>query len=72
MEVAKVYFDGEPPSVYGFCLLKSTAIIISDPKMIEELYVTKNKYFDKSPRVYTMFKPCLGESILFSRSHELW
>lgn len=40
--------------------------------MLEELYVQKNKYFDKHPRIYEMLKSCLGESILLMRSNELW
>jgi len=40
--------------------------------MLEELYVTKNKYFDKHTRIYNITKPMLGDSILMSRSTEIW
>jgi len=60
------------PGVYGFVLLKKPTIVISDPLALEELYASKNKYFDKHPRIYELMKPLIGESILLARSNELW
>jgi cytochrome P450 len=40
--------------------------------MLNELYVTKNKYFDKHPRIGKMYYPFMGDSILFARNNELW
>jgi hypothetical protein len=72
METATVCFEGTPPPVYGFAFFKSATIVIADPNIIEELYVSKNRYFDKHPRVASMFMPCLGDSILLARSNDLW
>lgn len=52
--------------------MKKPTIIIADPYILEELYVNKNKYFDKHTRIYDMMKPLMGESILLARSNELW
>jgi cytochrome P450 len=54
---------------FGSC---QTNIFISDPTLLNELYVTKNKFFDKHHAVYEAFKPLVGDSILFSRSDEEW
>jgi len=40
--------------------------------MLEELYVGKNKFFDKHPRVQEMFYPSIHDSALFAKSDELW
>jgi hypothetical protein len=41
-------------------------LVIRDPKMLDEIYVTKNKYFDKVSTVRTLFYPLMGDSILLS------
>jgi cytochrome P450 len=40
--------------------------------MVNELYVSKNKYFDKHPRIGQVLHPLLGDSTLFSRNDETW
>jgi cytochrome P450 len=72
VEAARIDFGGEVPPIYGFCYQKQPTLVISDPLLLEQLYVQKNKYFDKHPRIYDMLKPCLGDSILLMRSNELW
>lgn len=72
MEVGKYYFGDDQPGVFGFCFQKYPTLVISDPAILEELYVNKNKYFDKHPRIYEVMKPMMGESILLARSNELW
>jgi len=42
-----------------------TGIGICDPKIVEELYTTKNMYFDKHPIIKNITKKFLGSSILF-------
>jgi cytochrome P450 len=45
---------------------------VSDPKIVQELYVEKNKYFDKAERTKILLEPLIGESILFSPSNQEW
>eukprot|EP00350_Pseudokeronopsis_sp_OXSARD2_P001575 CAMPEP_0170540938 /NCGR_PEP_ID=MMETSP0211-20121228/828_1 /TAXON_ID=311385 /ORGANISM="Pseudokeronopsis sp., Strain OXSARD2" /LENGTH=68 /DNA_ID=CAMNT_0010843505 /DNA_START=288 /DNA_END=494 /DNA_ORIENTATION=+ len=40
--------------------------------MVEELYVAKNKYFDKHDKTYLSFYETLHESVLLCKSSELW
>ena len=47
-------------------------LIISDPLIIEELFVNKNKYFDKYNRSKDILFSITGNSMLFDKSNELW
>jgi cytochrome P450 len=49
----------------------SPILVISDPDIIEELYVTKNKFFDKNIRLENQFKCLFGAGTVFSKSNEL-
>lgn len=48
------------------------ALTFSDPEMVNDIYVTKNRYFDKHPRSKWILQRLAGESIFFSKSDELW
>jgi hypothetical protein len=48
------------------------ALIIGRPEAAEELFLTKNKYFDKHPRSSQQFQRVIGDSILFSPSDMKW
>ena len=39
---------------------------------MNELYVTKNKYFDKTKYTHDIFYPLMGDAILMSQSTEEW
>ena len=40
--------------------------------MVNELYITKNKYFEKEDKLKKVFLQFFGNSILFDKSNELW
>ncbi len=40
--------------------------------MLNQLYVTKNKIFDKHTKAYNLFYELFGDSTLFSTSSEMW
>ena len=40
--------------------------------MVNEIYVTKNKYFDKHESIGNSLYPLVGDSILFQKSNEIW
>ena len=48
------------------------SLVINDPSLAQDLYVTRSKYFDKHVRSKDVFYELFGESILFDRSSEIW
>jgi hypothetical protein len=40
--------------------------------MVDEIYVKKNKYFDKYHMTKNLLYPLMGDSILLSESSESW
>ena len=47
-------------------------LIISDPTIVEAMYTTKNKYFDKHPIIKELSYCLTGDSILFSETSSEW
>lgn len=47
-------------------------IIIGDVAVVEAMYTTKNKYFDKHDMIQVLTKVLLGESILLSPTSLEW
>eukprot|EP00347_Sterkiella_histriomuscorum_P002040 403369704 len=63
-------FNGNvPPMVVDF-RSSSGILFISDPEIVQELYMGKQKYFDKYYRTGYLFKTLFGESLLFEKSTE--
>ena len=60
------------PSVVGGFLNYYPVIMIRDAEIMNELYVTKNKYFDKHPLIKNVVYPLMGDSILLSESTSEW
>ena len=56
--------------VMGSC--DEMGFIICDVNVVEAMYTTKNKYFDKHDMVYQMTYPLLGDSILLSPTTTEW
>jgi hypothetical protein len=46
--------------------------MINTPEIAEELFLTKNKYFEKHQRAANLFARLGGDSILFSKSDLKW
>ena len=53
------------PKVIGIFTGIELTLLISDPEMINEIYVSKNKYFDKHDQISRVFRPLLGHTMLF-------
>lgn len=45
---------------------------IHDPKIVEVMYTSKNKFFDKHPLVKDLCHVFTGESILFAETTDNW
>ena len=67
-----VFKDNFPKMFIDFKFPQLPTIIVNDPECVNELYVTKNKYFDKDDKTKTVMSRLLGDSIVFSKSDELW
>jgi len=51
-----------------FFVTNGAGLAISDPAVLQELYVQKNKYFDKHPLIKNVSYVLTGESILFAET----
>jgi len=47
-------------------------LFVRCPKVLNDLYVSKNKYFDKFPLIKNILYPLMGDSILLAESSEFW
>ena len=47
-------------------------IIISDPDMVQDLFVKKNSKIDKSGDIDRTAKSLLGDTFLFSKGDQIW
>ena len=65
-------YDKKKPSISCLFFSFMPTLIINDPLILEELYVTKNKYFDKHDLIKDVMKRLMGDSILLSKSTEEW
>jgi hypothetical protein len=46
--------------------------MINSPEIVEELFLTKNKYFDKHWKAAKLFSRLIGDSIVFAKSDIKW
>ena len=53
-------------------ITNEAGLLIRDVKVVEAMYTTKNKYFDKHPLVKDLSMCMTGESILFAETTEDW
>ena len=47
-------------------------LYVADPDVLQDLYVTKNSFFDKTGHLAKVWKGILGHSFLFSRADAVW
>jgi len=72
--IMKHVFDSAVPSASEskasviFFITEGAGLAISDPGVVQELYTTKNKYFDKHPLIKDLTYCLTGESILFAET----
>ena len=58
-------------NMIGF-ITKEAGIATCDVKVVEHMYTTKNKYFDKHPLTKDLSHCLTGESILFAETSDDW
>ena len=69
--IINLYSDGERPVLYGFFTC-GVGLGIMDPSVVEAMYTTKNKYFNKHPIVKELTLCLTGRSILFAETSKEW
>ena len=57
-------FGESPPAIVAIMNLFLPIIVINRPELLEELFISKNKYLDKDPMTDLGTRPILGESVL--------
>jgi cytochrome P450 len=72
--VEDTYMKGkkEVAPFVGLVMGSTVALVVNRPEPCEELFLTKNKYFDKHPNSADLFKRMIGNSILFAKSDIHW
>jgi len=65
-------FDGAKFPLIAFNIREQPVVIISDPKVIQDIFTTQNSNVDKAGLSEVMFQKLLGKSFLFSKADESW
>ena len=52
--------------------MSKPVLLILDPEMAQEIFVTKNKIVDKDGFTQQMFEDLIGNSFSFSKGDEKW
>lgn len=65
-------YNGRPPSLTGLLFSYKVVLIVNKSDVISELFLTKNRFFDKHMNSGHLLKSVIGDSILFARSDEMW
>ena len=67
-----IFFKDNIPPIVATAFSTNIALIVNRPEAAEEIFLTKNKYFDKHPTTGEIFKRTAGDSIVFARSDLKW
>ena len=66
-----MYADGYKPVILSY-FTGGTFLLISDPTVVEAMYTSKNKYFDKHPLIKNSALCFTGNSILLRETSKEW
>ena len=66
-----IFGDGYKP-VALFHFTAGPTVLISDPTVVEAMYTTNNKYFDKHPILKDLTVCMFGKSLLFAETSQEW
>ena len=69
--MVNMFGDGFKPVVVCY-FTGGTCVLISDPLVVEAMYTSKNKYFNKHPIVKELTLCLTGRSILFAETSKEW
>jgi cytochrome P450 len=69
---AYVFGPGKLPPVFLDMRDPRGLLIITDHKYLDDLYVYKNKFFDKAGKEFRVYYSWFGESFSFAPADEKW
>lgn len=67
-----VFDTSEPGKCQIFYITNGAGVLVTDPKVVEAMYTTKNKFFDKHVLVKDISRCLTGDSILFAETTLDW
>ena len=47
-------------------------LVVNDPQVVMDLFITKNRNFDKMSRTQLLFSDLMGNTFLFSPGDQIW
>ena len=65
-------YVANPPKVVGLLFGHGMNLFVMSAELLEDIYIHKNNFYDKSPLSQMMFAPYLGESTLLIASNDVW
>ncbi|TNV79771.1 hypothetical protein FGO68_gene2481 [Halteria grandinella] len=65
-------FEGGLPGMFVEFINPRGILVVSDPHIVQELYISKNKHFEKSTKMKRILSRFIGDSMLFDKSTQLW
>ena len=65
-------FDGAEYPVLALNFQTVNHIWVSDPAIVQDIFVGKNAMLDKDPESLIMFEDIIGQSFLFGHNDEAW
>ncbi|CDW80479.1 cytochrome p450 [Stylonychia lemnae] len=72
IEYIQTYFDQKPPVFSGIIFSQRLCLFVNRPEALRELFVSKNRFFDKHPSSGNILKKIAGDSIAFQKSNQIW
>jgi hypothetical protein len=65
-------FGEDVPKIFVDTMGRAPTVVFNHHEFLNELYVTKNKYYDKDPSITLKFGVMFGKSLTVLRSNEEW
>ena len=69
--LVNMFGDGHKPVTVCY-FTGGTCVLLADPQVVEAMYTSKNKYFDKHPIIKDLTLCLTGRSILFAETTREW
>ena len=67
-----VFGEGKIPPIFLDMRDPRGIIVITDPQYVDDLYIAKNKFFDKAEKDQKTYYQWFGDSIFLARSDQTW